>query len=529
MKKILFAVLLLSFAGNAFAYKIKSENKKLFTSGQTKEVKVSDFSKYTSLTIEADEGEVVDLSSIAVYEKDGGVSPSFFKFKDLFPNVTSVSLCGGIIASGSLADNAVLEEIELDVESVESGAFSNCSSVSYLSVDGGDIKSGAFVNNTSLSEIDFNEAVSVGSNAFQNCDAIEIIYINTTDKVVCAEDAFPETVYGTNGDSPAELYIAMTNEYLRYYTDPDYEEKSGWQNFKLVTREIQSSGSVWRTYSNTVATEFPKYELKGNGSKKTYFEVYYVVGVKGNHYRLAWVNKSSSVVVPKNTGVLIHYKGTFTFRDCPDNTDEPIKESTGKISYGCYDDDGNWVGGEGYNYLESMQDAPSGSFYMSYKITTKVDRGYGTDYTGLFLDKIDGKWSFYTINGATYTKDKLAYKAFLRIPTELYEQVSSYTFSERDDEVVTSAKAAPGNAAKASASSVCYELVDGLLPVSESVYETLGIEAPEVNETSETTAIETVTEPDSVNDNKYYNLMGVEVKSPKAGFYIYNGKKVVVK
>lgn len=47
-------------------------------------------------------------------------------------------------------------------------------------------------------------------------------------------------------------------------------------------------------------------------------------------------------------------------------------------------------------------------------------------------------------------------------------------------------------------------------------------------EGNETTGIKEL-ETDVLNDNKYYNLQGVEVAYPVKGIYIHNGKKVIVK
>lgn len=47
---------------------------------------------------------------------------------------------------------------------------------------------------------------------------------------------------------------------------------------------------------------------------------------------------------------------------------------------------------------------------------------------------------------------------------------------------------------------------------------------------SPTTGITTARQAEGrVNDDRYYNLMGVEVKSPSHGVYIHNGKKVIIK
>ena len=45
---------------------------------------------------------------------------------------------------------------------------------------------------------------------------------------------------------------------------------------------------------------------------------------------------------------------------------------------------------------------------------------------------------------------------------------------------------------------------------------------------NETTGIKEL-ETEALNDNKYYNLQGIEVAYPVKGIYIHNGKKVIVK
>lgn len=45
---------------------------------------------------------------------------------------------------------------------------------------------------------------------------------------------------------------------------------------------------------------------------------------------------------------------------------------------------------------------------------------------------------------------------------------------------------------------------------------------------NETTGIKEL-ETEVLNDNKYYNLQGIEVAYPVKGIYIHNGKKVIVK
>ena len=47
-------------------------------------------------------------------------------------------------------------------------------------------------------------------------------------------------------------------------------------------------------------------------------------------------------------------------------------------------------------------------------------------------------------------------------------------------------------------------------------------------EGNETTGIKEL-ETEVLNDNKYYNLQGIEVAYPVKGIYIHNGKKVIVK
>lgn len=45
---------------------------------------------------------------------------------------------------------------------------------------------------------------------------------------------------------------------------------------------------------------------------------------------------------------------------------------------------------------------------------------------------------------------------------------------------------------------------------------------------NETTGIKEL-ETKKMNNNKYYNLQGIEIAHPVKGIYIHNGKKVIVK
>ena len=45
---------------------------------------------------------------------------------------------------------------------------------------------------------------------------------------------------------------------------------------------------------------------------------------------------------------------------------------------------------------------------------------------------------------------------------------------------------------------------------------------------NETTGIKEL-ETENLNNDKYYNLQGIEVAHPVKGIYIHNGKKVIVK
>ena len=60
----------------------------------------------------------------------------------------------------------------------------------------------------------------------------------------------------------------------------------------------------------------------------------------------------------------------------------------------------------------------------------------------------------------------------------------------------------------------------------------LGSDSPGVYPT--TTGIKEIKTENSsnsgkINNNKWYNMMGIEITTPKRGVYIHNGKKIVLK
>ena len=137
-----------------------------------------------------------------------------------------------------------------------------------------------------------------------------------------------------------------------------------------------------------------------------------------------------------------------------------------------------------------------GNYYSTKYHTSLGDNETQEDYIGFFRFTANGK------SGAN--------KAYLSIPAnaEVGNRVgATYGFIDYNGQLL-------GNASD-----------DGTFPVSLAKMALIFDDLVDGNEVTGIKELET----ENLNNDKYYNLQGIEVAHPVKGIYIHNGKKVIVK
>lgn len=265
------------------------------------------------------------------------------------------------------------------------------------------------------------------------------------------------------------------------------ESTNGWQEFINNSGIIVNQKLVFRTFSDTKPHTFPA-DNKNDDDLK----IYYVVGVEDSKILIEQLNDGEPYTLPANTGALIYSKKGFIMYDVEDKQTPEQKDANRISQY-----TGNRTPNLDINYLESLQDAPD-ECYLSW--LTKVG---GKSWVNMFLnnktvyDENPKEWGFYTIIPKVYTKEEIAYRAFLHFPSEVVDGKSIFGFNDPN--------------------------------ARPDVFDVESAKIFELNfdENNDVTGIFAVVKKDKTSNHsdKYYNIAGQQISAPSNGLYIHNGKK----
>ena len=281
--------------------------------------------------------------------------------------------------------------------------------------------------------------------------------------------------------------------------------QNGWQQFaKSGTNQIVVTENFIRTFSSTTSYQIP------DG-----FECYLVTGYDQatNHVSLAQIN-----YIPKNTGVILR-----TLHENPGVNNDFM---TYLVPYT----------GTVIEYPFETEVTTGGNTYKNYlhKSLTAQDRAVGPRATenGIvyrffgFSVKSNYYASFTNPKFIRLLKNTTAKlnKAYLKLPESLFnktnegingpayaKKITSFNNSTTSNEEDNVAAELTLDFSKAT-------IIESDIPRSEFIF----IDIPKGVATS-------IKDVQTENDNKIYNLQGIEVKSSLKGVYIKNGKKYIIK
>jgi hypothetical protein len=308
---------------------------------------------------------------------------------------------------------------------------------------------------------------------------------------------------------------------IRYYengreitqTIRDISVANGFQQFASTDNENQIilAGSFIRTYSSDTPKKVPTLTI--GGTEKDMFNAY---RIKNFSYDAGTINKNSELesviqnhIIPANTGVIL--MSDFEIK-------KDIIVYLGNVSEATNLDE--------YPYQNDLSKPKANllvpSTYKEDGVVTNgvsvgpVDRDSQGKVThrnfGLYYNSDDKYYHF-----SRYKPGNVpANKAYLKLTKDQFP-------NSNEDEYGIGANLARGMAKQANQSTSSDQIS---IDLPESKYFNLEVLFVD-NDLGVTTNIDKI--DNITNNDKYYNLQGMEVKNPAKGVYIKNGKKIIVK
>lgn len=336
-----------------------------------------------------------------------------------------------------------------------------------------------------------------------------------------------KTIVETGSDMTVETYNEETGAVTSVTKHFGPYDGHGWYMFTSTGIGVSAS-TTWRTYSEAVAYKVPRSTVakfylvwgydKGNSG--------FASNSTGGNVKL--VQMKPGDVVPANTGILINYvvgeSGDFNSTIVLDYVKDSELEAGQKIPYdnqlqpsNKYTKEGGLASGY-TNYLRKINNEPEpifinnletdasdnptyrNFFFGNVEQLDAADKYWGDDFEAVIHNYKSnyGGWMFLRSQPDYY---KVNNKAYLHLPAALTDSESD--FSDRVDERESSG-------------------YDSRL---------IGMIITDGNDESEQTFVENVKlQTSRDNANCIYTLQGQKVITPVVkGFYIYNGKKIIVK
>lgn len=282
--------------------------------------------------------------------------------------------------------------------------------------------------------------------------------------------------------------------------------ENGFQQFALTESENQIilTGSFIRTFSSNKAKKLPYFEVQGGGTIEI-FDVFRI-----NHYSYGGEPTLLSVrqnhMIPANTGVII--KSDAQISDLIIYLGDVTEEEAASVTQYPYQND---LSDEKANLL-----VPSTNELTNGVSVGPVDRNSQGKVShrnfGLYYNSTSKDYYFSRYKPGTVP----ANKAYLKLTADQFP-------NSNEDEPGIGTNLARRMTRQASQSTSTDQIS---IDFPESKYFNFELVVVD-NNLGVTTYIDKI--DNITNNNKYYNLQGMEVKNPAKGVYIKNGKKIIVK
>lgn len=286
--------------------------------------------------------------------------------------------------------------------------------------------------------------------------------------------------------------------------------ENGFQQFALTESENQIilTGSFIRTFSSNKAKKLPYFEVQGGGTIEL-FDVFRI-----NYYSYGGKPTLLSVrqnhMIPANTGVII--KSDAQISDLIIYLGDVTEEEAASVIQYPYQ---NNLSGDKPNLLVPSTYTTTDGVTNGVSVGP-VDRDNLGNVThrnfGLYYNSTDKYYHF-----SRYKPGNVpANKAYLKLTTDQFP-------NNNEDEKGIGTNLARRMVKQASQSTSTDQIS---IDFPESKYFNFELVVVD-NDLGVTTNIDKI--DNITNNDKYYNLQGMEVKNPAKGVYIKNGKKIIVK
>ena len=287
--------------------------------------------------------------------------------------------------------------------------------------------------------------------------------------------------------------------------------ENGFQQFASTDNENQIilSGSFIRTYSSDTPKKVPTLTI--NGTVTDMFKAYRIKNFTYNaNEPLVLESVIKNHIIPANTGVILmsdfqmqkemivylgNVSGNVSVTQYPYQNNTGDQETANLLVPSTYKENGVVTNGVDVGPVDRDSDG---------KVT---HRNFG-----LYYNSDDKYYHFSRYKPGTVP----ANKAYLKLTKDQFP-------NSNEDEYGIGANLARGMAKQASQSTSTDQII---IDLPESKYLNLEIISVD-NNLGVTTNIDKI--DNKTNNDKYYNLQGMEVKNPAKGVFITNGKKIIVK